>query len=122
MPYIFSTATSGIKYTEFKKTKDMQIPVRHVHIQGGANLANKHLITPRGVATQVTQDDLEFLLAHPVFQRHVDKGYMQIEKTNKDPEKVIASNDMELKDGSAPETPETLAAKGAKVRADAKKK
>jgi hypothetical protein len=116
MPYVYSTATASIRYTEFKKvTKDINQPVRSVTILGGSNVANqKTLVTPLGVPTQVSQDDLDWLLKDVHFQKHMDRGYMKIEKTKKDSEKVVAAG-MQTRDNSAPETPETLAEKGAKL-------
>lgn len=121
MPYVYSTATSSIRYSEYKTAKDVNTIVRSVTIAGGANVANKHLITPLGVATRVTDDELEFLMKDLSFKKHLERGFMKIEKTKKDPEVVVAKG-MELRDASAPETPETLAAKGVKVKKEKKLK
>ena len=122
MPYVYSTATAPIRYTEFKKvTKDINRPVRDVTIAGGSNVIGKNLVTPLGVATQVSEDDLEFLLANPNFRRHLDKGFMKIEKSKKDPEVVVAKG-MELKDNSAQKTAESLAEEGAKLREEVENK
>lgn len=109
MPFVYSTATAGNTYTEYKRvTKDLNQPVKSVAIAGGSNVATKNLITPLGVVTEISEDELEFLLAHPVFKRHMEKGFMRVQVTKKDPEKIIAQENMEIADESAPLTPETL--------------
>lgn len=125
MPYVYSTATAGNDYTEYRHiTKDLNDPVKKVSIRGGSNLADKQVITPYGVATEVSEDDLEFLKNHPVFKMHMEAGYIRFDESKKDPERVITETAMEIRDNSAPETPETLDLKNrqAKVKDDTKKK
>lgn len=118
MPYVYSTMTSDVTYASHKVHKDVATIQKKVTIKGGSNVVNrKSLDTPYGVATKVSDEDLAFLQERVVFKEHMKAGFIRVEKSDKDPEKVIASSKMEVRDGSAPETPETLAAKGgAKVR------
>ena len=44
--YVYSTVTASIAYTVGDKT---------IVIKGGANVTDKHMWTPRGVATEVTK-------------------------------------------------------------------
>lgn len=125
MPHVYSTATAGVDFARYKpKRPDMaanQIE-RKVTIHGGSNVANKNLFTPLGVVTQVTDDEAEFLKNHPAFKRMEERGFMRIRKNKADPEKIITSENMEIRDASAPKTPETIAAEGAKAFTGAAKK
>lgn len=121
MPYVYSTASAGINYTEYRKvTKDLNQPVKKVYIAGGSNVIQKNLVTPLGVATQVSDDDLNFLMSHLSFKKHMEKGFMKVENIKKDPEKVVASG-MKLADKSAQKTHETLD-EGAKIQEPVKGK
>lgn len=74
-----------------------------VTIQGGANLADKHDLTRRGVSTPISDREYEFLIADPKFLEVMADGHMVI--TNEtDAEK--AARDMKAKDRSAPKTPD----------------
>jgi len=66
-------------------------------------VATKHLFTPKGVVTQVSDDDLEFLLQNKSFQRHMKAGFLTYDKKKIEPERKSAN--MAQKDGSAPMTP-----------------
>jgi hypothetical protein len=104
MPHITSTATGGIDFTEYVNvTKDRNAPKRKVSIAGGSNVSNKHFITPRGVVTHVTDEELEFLKSNFLFNRMVKGGFLTITESKVDPEVVLP--DMEIQDKSAPKTP-----------------
>lgn len=98
--YVYSTMSNDNKYGS-------------VLINGKANIANKHIMTPLGVATRVTSAQLDEAKTFPVFQLHMDNGYLTVEKFKEDADKV-ASN-MQGRDNSAPETPETLSLKDKEV-------
>jgi hypothetical protein len=113
MFYVYSTATCPIDYVVYRKntSNDLGVIEKHpngkpmrVSIKGGHGLANKNIVTPRGVATQVSDEDMQLLLDDKLFQRHMKAGFMSYDKKNVDPEKKAAS--MEDKDGSAPLTPQ----------------
>lgn len=107
MPFVYSTATNSGTYVQYApdtdNSKGHSVPLRKVTIQGGHGVATKNLITPKGVATQVTDDELEFLLNDANFQRHVKAGFMTYDKKKVDPEKRAAN--MAKGDNSAPLTP-----------------
>jgi len=112
MFYVYSTATCPIDYVVYRKnsSNDLGVIEKHpngkpmrVTIKGGHGVANKNLVTPRGVVTQVSDEDMQLLLDDAIFQRHMKAGFMSYDKKNVDPEKKAAS--MEDKDGSAPLTP-----------------
>lgn len=112
MYYVYSTATCPIDYVVYVKntSNDLGVVQKHpngkqmrVTIKGGHGVANKNLVTPRGVVTEVSDEDMQLLLEDKIFQRHMKAGFMSYDKKNVDPEKKAAS--MEDKDGSAPLTP-----------------
>lgn len=114
--HVYSTATAGVDFTAYQPSRNMSPnrPIKKVSVAGGSNVANKQIITPYGVRTEVSDEDADFLKDHPVFQRMEAGGFMRLIKSKKDPEKVITSEKMQVRDGSAPETPETILEKGAK--------
>jgi len=102
--YIYSTLTASQKYPlwDTEKPNDMPRMKGYVLIRGGANLANKHFITPKGVVTKVTDDEFTILEQSPAFNRHVKRGFLKVEKKNIDIEKITSG--MEGHDDSAPLT------------------
>lgn len=104
MNTVYSTAGAGVVFTEYKQvTKDLNEPIRKVQVKGGANVITKNLITPRGVPTQITDDDLAFLEKHPLFKEMKEKGFLTVSKFKKDPDKV--AEDMTSKDRTAQRVP-----------------
>ena len=102
MPYVYSTLTADQEYTLYPSEVDPKsIPkgVKSFLIYGGANVINKNLITPRGVATTVTQEELKVLETIPAFIQHRDKGFLIVDGKKSDPEKV--AKDMTPRDKSA---------------------
>lgn len=109
--YIYSTISADQKYTFYDTTKnDMPTPRGHVFVAGKANIANKQLITPKGVVTKVSDDQYKWLQACDMFQRHVKRGYIKVEDKLHDAGKV--ASDMEARDASAPLTDGDMEAKG----------
>lgn len=110
MPYVYSTLTADNKYAHYVKAGDQQHVEREVLIHGGHGVANRNLITPRGVVTKVTDDELEFLEANSAFKFHRDNGFLSVEQKEFDTE-AVASN-MEGRDGSSPIVPSDYEAGG----------
>ena len=106
MPHIISTLTNNNTYATYRKGGgDIPIVDKKVTIAGGANVAGKHLVTPQGVVTSVTNEELEFLKGHQNFQNHMKRGFVKIAKSSvSDPNKAAAG--MEARDESAPITPD----------------
>lgn len=106
--FVVSTCSTPIKFARYiphslEKNQLPQIDTAHqVIIQGGANLMNKHLFTPGGVATPISETDLTFLTADPQFMKKVAEGYFSVIGDNGDTER--AAKDMKAKDGTAPKT------------------
>lgn len=97
--YIYSTLTADVVYTT---------AVGDVFIAGGANIADKHMLTPLGAATSVTDEQYEALQKVEVFRTHVEHGFIKADKHKQDAEKV--ATEMTGRDNSAPDTPESLVA------------
>lgn len=104
--FIYSTLTSSTKYTNWSKGPgDLAKRTGSVLIQGGTNVANKHLVTPRGVVTEVSEDQLKILQGDKSFQRHVARGFIKVERIKAETiEKGVS--DMVQRDPSAPLVPD----------------
>lgn len=106
MPYIYSTLTSDNTYVIYANGgADLKIKTHQITIKGGTGIANDRLITPLGVVTQVSDEDLTLLENNSVFKTHKENGFIVVQSTGKesDPEKV--ASDMETQDESSPITP-----------------
>lgn len=111
MPYVFSTLTNDNRYTFYVKGGgDMKIPDGGILIKGGTGVMNDRLITPIGVGTEVTDEELKMLESHELFCIHRDNGYIRVESKKADAEKV--ASDMKTQDGSSPLTPSSYTEDG----------
>lgn len=102
MVYVFSTLTNGTNYGLYIKNGDVAIKTGSIKINGGANLANKVLVTPKGAMTVLEDKQFELLQNDPIFKIHLEKGFITFEKKKADVEDV--AKDMTSKDASAPIT------------------
>ena len=112
MFYVYSTATCPISYVSYQGNNSTDLGVIQkradgtnmaVTVNGGHGVATKHLVTPKGVVTEVSDDDMDFLLQDRLFKKHMNAGFMSYDK-----KEVAASKkalDMAEKDGSAPLVP-----------------
>lgn len=105
MSYVLSTLTAGQDYSFYKKSNPdgLQQVERVIHIDGGANVANKHFVTKDGVMTELSDEDIGLLETHPVFKLHKQNGFVKIFRNERDESRVLL--DMEKEDASAPLTP-----------------
>ena len=105
MPYIFSTKTSDTIYSGFEFGNN-DVPKRtwSILIKGGAGIASKHLVTPLGVATSVTDAELAQLKGNRVFNIHLANNFLSVQSKEHSVEKVVP--DMVSRDKSAPIVPE----------------
>lgn len=110
--YVFSTLTCDHNYTNWNpppETKSLIRTIRsQVLIKGGANLANvdNPRLAPKGVMTEVTEQQMAELDHNSVFQKHKKRGFIVVTMSKADPEQV-ARQDMAPKDNSAPLTPDS---------------
>lgn len=113
MPYIVSKLSSGQDYAFYTKGANGK-PIREgvISINGGAGVAHKKtLVTPLGVVTSVTAEELKKLRTNPVFKAHEAEGYVKaLDKDPRDADKAAA--DMQ-RDASDQLTPGDYAAAGA---------
>lgn len=102
--YIASTHTTPIAYVGYEDGPEGGVPhvARKVIIQGGANVPNKVLVTPKGTITPVDAEELDFLKTNKDFLKHQKAGFVQI--LIRDPGAEKAARDMAPKDRSAPYT------------------
>lgn len=100
--YVYSTASTNVAYAQYGEAAgNAPRPViRRVVVKGGANVANKHVITPYGIATQISDEDAAFLATDPNFLRHQKAGHVKLEFRRLDPE--VVAGDMQGRDRSAP--------------------
>lgn len=106
MPFVFSTLTADQLYTVYQKqVSDGAPPVvdKQVFINGGANLANRVLVTPRGAVTEITDEQKKILLSCQAFLEHKKNGFVTIEDKKADVDDV--SENLIARDSSAPYTP-----------------
>lgn len=115
MPYVASTMSGGVTYAEYASPENEKHAgpreiKRTVVIKGGAGIANrKHalaegVLTPDGVVTKITDDDLEFLMRNKIFLKHLKGEFVKVLKFDTNPTK--AASDMNKKDPGRPLTPE----------------
>lgn len=121
MPYIVSKASQDIEYPMWTTSRSGQHQAKKaVVIKGGANVINKKTLeTPTGTVTEVTSEELEFLLSNSTFKRHVENGWLTVEKSESSAQKKAKSVDKDSegytkKDGSAQLTPEDFKRRGQK--------
>ncbi len=58
--YVYSTLTCDNNFAVYSNTPNQDIPVIHktILIKGGHRVATKSLYTPRGVVTEISDDDM----------------------------------------------------------------
>jgi len=110
MHHVYSTLTCDNLYVDYEKTQNLNVKVNQVLIKGGANLPTEGMrspITPHGVVTPITEDQLILLENNTHFQEHVKRGFIKVdrekisfEKAEKNIDKAV--KDMKSKDETAP--------------------
>ena len=109
--YVYSTMSSDNCYANLDKLPNgLHKASEKLLIAGKANVSNPNtLITPKGMMTTVEDTLFEKFENNPMLKRHIERGFITVQKTKKDIEDVV--KDMEEKDNSAQATPDDLAAK-----------
>ena len=107
MTFIFSTMTCSNTFAVFAPKTDpttLSTIMKRIHINGGHGLKNPDgMITPKGVVTKVTDEELQLLEGMLGFRQQVAAGFLVVDKKNTDAEKKAAN--MSQHDKSAPLTP-----------------
>lgn len=93
--YVYSTlAADNVYAAHGEGGGDMPVPIQGVLIRGGTGVmagGQGALVTPRGVATRVTEGELERLLGDPTFKLHEANGFLEISDSEAPAEAVAAS-------------------------------
>lgn len=79
--YVASTLSNSVDYTLYEVSKnvgEMPRPRASVLVEGGANVANKKIVTPQGVITRISDEEAGLLEQNEVFKLHKANGYVQI--------------------------------------------
>lgn len=99
--FIYSTLTAGQNYV-VRAINDVGdvVKIRDIHINGGHGLTNRYGDILSGTVTEVSDEDLAALRQDFTFNLHVKNGWIIVDDTKKDPEKVIS--DLNQRDGGAP--------------------
>lgn len=101
--HVFSTLANDQTYVNYTRAPGGEmVPSREIFIKGGAGVANKRLITPLGVATEIDEALLPELESNKLFQLHKQGNFVSIRTRSADPDKV--ATDMNRRDLSAPLT------------------
>lgn len=97
--YIHSTASQDMIYRIYAEGRQNQAtPIKDILIKGHANVTDPHtLVTPTGVVTEVSDEDLELLKKSAAFQRHVMHGFMKVLKDKSE----FDGSDLNARDKSA---------------------
>lgn len=102
--YVYSTLTGDNRYVNHAVDSGNDVPAPigdGILIAGGAGVASKNLITPRGVVSgPFTEEQIEYLRQQPVFRLHEKNGFITIDDKKVDPDLVAA--DMVGRDKSSP--------------------
>lgn len=97
MPYIYSSLSCDHDFISYDKHPRVATAKAGVTIKGKANVQNnKTLETPRGVATHVTDGELELLRTILSFNDMVKDGYLVID------EKAVHGADADERGASMP--------------------
>lgn len=109
--FVFSTLAADQNYTVWLKGGgDLPVQGDSVLIKGGTGVMDDRLITPLGVCTQITTDELALIEQDEGFKLHKANGFIVVQQVEADPEKVAA--DMETNDKGAQLNEETLKSAG----------
>lgn len=115
MKYIVSRASQDNEYIVWETTPNgIKRVKKSVLIKGGANVIDKTTKTaPNGVITEVSDEDYELLAEHSAFQRHVERGFVEVMKEEKKAKET--SKKKGKKDGGSQLTPEDFEERGQKA-------
>ena len=105
MAYITSKMATDVTYAFYTQgANKINVVTDEITIKGGAGVINKRTLeTPQGLVTEVTDEQLDKLKSHPLFQTHLQNGAIAVLGT----EKAAQKADKDLKvDKSSQITPQ----------------
>ena len=93
MAFITSKMAAGVKYAFYSQNGNrINIVTDTIEVLGGADVINKRsLDTPHGVVTELTDEQIEKLKTHPLFQLHLKNGAVAIFGSEKEAKKAETS-------------------------------
>jgi hypothetical protein len=100
-----------VRYSEHGP-QGVNVAERSVVIKGGSGINRKHVQTPLGVHTAISDEDMEWLKDNYAFRQHQKNGYIAVRKQRVDPE--VAAADMvthDQKTDSCPVVPQDFTEK-----------
>ena len=115
MIYVISTLSNDNEYVVYENRDDISIPRKRILIKGGANIQDRKTLqlSSQGVTTPISEADYEDLKKNPVFNLHLERGFIKIVQTNESDAKKKAEK-MNTKDRSAQLTPKDYEERGFK--------
>lgn len=104
--YVCSKMASDNAYTTWhpgqKAANDMPRKDRQVLIKGGSGVINRQLVTPHGVVTPITAEELELVRKScPAFTRHEKAGFLKVLEKDPSPKDVKSIAKDMVKDKSS---------------------
>ena len=117
MPYVISSLSRDNTFAVYeKKSGNVLVIKKSILIKGGAHVADKKtLVTPNGVPTEVSKEDLEILKENYAFKKFLERGFMKIMESGSKFKAQDESEKMTEKDASAQITKEDYKKKGKKA-------
>ena len=117
MPYVISSLSRDNTFAVYeKKSGNVLVIKKSILIKGGAHVADKKtLLTPNGVPTEVSKEDLEILKENYAFKKFLERGFMKIMESGSKFKAQDESEKMTEKDASAQITKEDYEKKGKKA-------
>lgn len=101
--YVYSTLSNDQQYTHYAAASANNLTPaveKSILIAGKANITSKHFITPLGMATEVTAEDLALLKQNAMFKIHEANGFITYSEVKEDADKMASV--MTGRDQSAP--------------------
>lgn len=82
--YIISHESASVEFPKWERTRTGVDAKSSVIINGGAGVIDKKTMeTPKGVITEISKEDLEFLKTQPLFNEKVEHGSYEIVENEK---------------------------------------
>jgi hypothetical protein len=98
MYHVYSTMANSNRYAKYRadSPNGVRIIERDVVINGGSGINTKHIGTPLGIYTSVSDEDMDWLKDDFAFNQHIKAGYIRVEKHKVHTE--VAAADMVTRD------------------------
>lgn len=99
---------------------DMPRKDRQVLIKGGSGVMNDNLVTPHGVVTKITQEELEIVRNTdicPAFSRHEKAGFLKVLEKDPSPKELKSVAKDLSEDKSKQATPDSVKKEKEKAKA-----